>query len=220
MKPGAILAIDTSTPRGSLAVLAGDEVRYEHHFSSDRSHNSQLFAPLCEALEACREDLSLIVVGTGPASYTGVRIGIAAAQGIAMSRGVQVIGLPSLLAADVEPGLPAFLMCGDARRGSFFAAEIHAGTADAPLRMFDAPELQALRQSSTTGSLPWFTFDTKSPLGLPGVATVHPSAIRLASCAALLSDSKLATLSALPLEPVYLASAFVTQPKKPGKGGT
>ena len=97
--PDAILAIETSTALGGVAVVRDGEVCFEKTFSSERSHNSQLFAPLREALAVAGDTLRAVVVGTGPASYTGVRIGIAAAQGIAVSREVPVIGLPSVLSS-------------------------------------------------------------------------------------------------------------------------
>ena len=92
MPTRTILALDLSTPRGDLAVLRGDDVVFTSAFVSERSHNAQVFAPLREALAVAGSDLDLIVIGTGPGSYTGVRIAIAAAQGVALSRGTDRTG--------------------------------------------------------------------------------------------------------------------------------
>jgi tRNA threonylcarbamoyl adenosine modification protein YeaZ len=211
--PDCILAIDTSTPRGSVAVVdTRGAVRYQHSFSSERSHNSQLFAPLREALDACGDGLLAIVVGTGPASYTGVRIGIAAAQGIAMSRGVSLIGLPSVLAPEVDDGSKDFVVCGDARRGSFFVAEVSQRALVKGVVLMDAEQFRE-RHAARASDTPWYAFDVKPPLALDGVVCVSPSAVRLAEIAAGLPENEMARLASLPLEPVYLAAAYVTQPK-------
>ena len=117
-----ILAIETSHPRGSVAVVRDGEVLFEQTFTSERSHNAQVFAPLAEALRISSDGLRAIVVGLGPGSYTGARIGIAAAQGIAVSRKVPVIGLSSVLAPETENLLREFVVSGDARRGKSLIA--------------------------------------------------------------------------------------------------
>ncbi|HRK16825.1 MAG TPA: hypothetical protein PK490_21265, partial [Prosthecobacter sp.] len=94
-----VLALDLSTPRGVIAVTCGAAVLFEAAFVSERSHNARLFAPLAEALAVIGERRARMVVGTGPGSYTGVRIAIAAAQGVAVSRGWTVAGLPTLACA-------------------------------------------------------------------------------------------------------------------------
>jgi tRNA threonylcarbamoyladenosine biosynthesis protein TsaB len=216
--PDCILAIETSTPLGSVAVVKGDAtVVYERSFSSERSHNSQLFEPLREALERCGDDLRAIVVGTGPASYTGVRIGIAAAQGVAMSRGVPLIGLPSVLAPEVDReavnGGEKFVVCGDARRGKYFVAEVSGGALVGEVSIMDA---DALREKHATRGVdtPWYTYDVKAPLGLEGVVCVMPSATRLAEIAAGMTEGEITALARRAMEPVYLAEAYVTQPKR------
>jgi len=207
----AILAIETSTALGSVAVVRGDEVLFENRFSSDRSHNSQLFDPLREALDVCGASLRAIIVGTGPASYTGVRIGIAAAQGVALSRQVPVIGLPSVLAAEV--GVASYHVCGDARRGSYFVAKVSGGALIGEIAVLDAEGLRR-RHAGSHRTDPWFTFDTAAPLGLQEVLCASPSAARLAAVAAALPRETLNSLSKAPLEPIYLSGPFVTMPRK------
>ena len=76
-----VLAIETSTPLGSIAVVEqSGNVLFSESFESNRSHNSMLFAPLQRALGTFSE-IDAVIVGTGPGSYTGVRIGISAALG-------------------------------------------------------------------------------------------------------------------------------------------
>ena len=209
----SILAIETSHARGSVAVVREDGVvLYEKSFTSERSHNSQVFAPLGEALQVSSESLQAIVVGTGPGSYTGARIGIAAAQGIAISRHVPLFGLPSVLAPETSELPNAFTVCGDARRGMFFIAQIHSDTLLGEITLHEAAEFAQRRAEDS--SAPWFTFDSKVPADLPGVQLSAPSATRLAQIASRLSPEHLLTLAAAPtLEPLYLAAPFITMPK-------
>lgn len=189
-------------------MIRGDEVRFEARFSSERSHNSQLFAPLREALGACGGSLCAVVVGTGPASYTGVRIGIAAAQGIALSRQVPVIGLASMLGVEEAAGIAHFI-CGDARRGTFFVACVKGDSTDPEITTMDAAGLRE-HHSRHQHEGPWFTFDAKPPLALGHVRGVSPSAARLARHASKFTGEELSRRATQILEPIYLSAPFVT----------
>ncbi|WP_051944578.1 tRNA (adenosine(37)-N6)-threonylcarbamoyltransferase complex dimerization subunit type 1 TsaB [Verrucomicrobium sp. BvORR106] len=205
-----ILAIETSTPQGQVALWQDGVVRYAKAFSSQRSHNSQLFGPLEEALELAGDALGLIVAGTGPGSYTGVRIGIAAAQGLGWSKGVSVIGLCSLLTPEVEEVPEHYVMCGDARRGLFYAVQIQRGAlAVGEIPLMGMEEFLQFREAHH--EVPWYTLDAVSPAGLEDVVPVRPSAVGLAEMAAGLSAETVANLAAAALEPVYLSAPFITK---------
>jgi tRNA threonylcarbamoyladenosine biosynthesis protein TsaB len=209
--PGSrlVLAIDLSTPRGVLAVVRGFKVLFEASFQSERSHNAQVFAPLAQALAVMPEDeKSVIVVGTGPGSYTGVRISIAAAQGLALSRGWRVLGWPSI--ATAEPAEYAVL--GDARRGQYYHALIHKG------RMTHAPELITAEKAAEllAGGGTWLSYDERAPLGLP-VTLARPDAAALAKFISHLPEEELQQGCSAALEPFYLQEAFITVARKAGK---
>jgi tRNA threonylcarbamoyladenosine biosynthesis protein TsaB len=208
----SILAIETSHPRGAVAVVRDGVTLFEKSFTSERSHNSQLFAPLAEALALCGDALRFLVVGTGPGSYTGARIGIAAAQGIALSREVPVLGLPSVLAPDV-PSLPDdFVVCGDARRGLFFMAHVFDHALAGEITLHDSAALAELRSAAPHTT--WYTFDARPPAGISDLIFTTPSASRLARIAADFSPEKIKSLGDAPiLEPIYLAAPFITMPK-------
>jgi tRNA threonylcarbamoyladenosine biosynthesis protein TsaB len=198
-----ILTIETSTARGSVALVRGGNVLFNHEFTADRSHNSLIFSPLEAALRTA--DPELIVVGTGPGSYTGVRVGLAAAIGLALARNIPLIGWPSLLAFDA----PAYChVIGDARRGSYFLAEIEGG------RLLTEPHLLSANELAARVKPPVFTFDDAPPL--PGVQHAVPSALRLAQAAACLSSSEIESLSRKTPEPLYLRAPFTTTPKARG----
>jgi tRNA threonylcarbamoyladenosine biosynthesis protein TsaB len=203
-----VLALDLSSTRGVIAVRREGTVLFEATFTAERSHNAQVFAPLGQALEAMGSSPGLIVIGTGPGSYTGVRIAIAAAQGIALSRGWPVIGWPSITTAPEADGQ----VIGDARRGMFYTAPIKDRLLG-PIEIVDAATAQARVQSGGE----WYSFDARSPLGLPQVRLCPPDAGRLAETAAGFSEDEIQAFAARPLEPVYLQEAFITTAKKAGK---
>lgn len=211
-EPGTVLAIEISTPRGQVAVVRGAEVLYSVEFTSQRSHNAQLFMPLREALATAGDALDLIAVGTGPGSYTGVRIAIAAAQGISLSRGASVVGLPSILVPDAAEGVARFCVVGDARRDSCYTARIEDGAMRDGIELF--PHAGLPGWLAQQGALPVFTFEPRMAAD-NGVQLAAPSAILLAQAARRLSAAGIAAQSAVPLEPVYLRDAFITTPKRP-----
>lgn len=216
MAARSILALELSTSHGSVAVLHDGSVVFESTFMSKRSHNAQLFGPLGMALEACGPaPLETIVVGLGPGSYTGVRIAIAAAQGVALSRNARVIGLPSISAALSESLGGTYAIIGDARRGSFHAATVMDRCLVGEIELMDESALRGWVKDKTLAGLKICTMDHCVPLDLPSVIRVTPSAAQLARNASLLRENELSTLSGQTLEPVYLREAFVTTPRKP-----
>ena len=200
----AVLALELSTVNGSVAVVAGREVLYEASSQAMRSHNAQVFGPLGEALEAAGSRLRGVVVGTGPGSYTGVRIAIAAAQGVGLSRDVPVVGMSSLLGCVDEPN---FGVVGDARRGRFYVAQVRGGALDMDIALVRPEAVPAMIDHSDLKL--WVTCDEHSPW--PHVTPVRPLARRLAAQGGGLSFDRDQSES---LEPIYLEGAFITQAKK------
>lgn len=206
--PRTILALDLSSTRGVIAVLRDGEVLFEAAFTAERSHNAQVFAPLGQALEAIGTEPAIVVIGTGPGSYTGVRIAIAAAQGIALSRGWPVFGWPSITSGPQAD----YQVIGDARRGMFYLTSVKQYTLG-PIEIVDAATAQAAVEVGGD----WFSFDAKVPLALPQVQLCPPDAGKLAQIAATLTGDTIQVLAAQSLEPVYLQEAFITTAKKAGK---
>lgn len=96
-----ILGLDTSGKTASVAVLDTEQgiLLGEHTVYTSRTH-SQVILPMCKALlEECRltvQDIDCMAVAVGPGSYTGLRIGIAAVQGMAMADNTPCIGISTL----------------------------------------------------------------------------------------------------------------------------
>ncbi len=204
-----LLALDLSTAHGSIAVVRGDDVLFQSSFQSERSHNAQVFAPLRDALAAAGGELTGIVIGNGPGSYTGVRIAIAAAQGIALSRNVWCIGWSSLAAPDIAVST-SYSILGDARRQSFYLARVEQGRL---LPDIETVSSEMARERAASGN--WLTFDPKPPLELPQLRSAKPCAVRLAQIIQTLGQDEINELIQQPLIPHYLAEAFITLPKRP-----
>lgn len=127
-----ILAIETATRRGSWAIAEDGEVVAAVEGPDDRSHAERLPGALVEMLAArglTLADVDAFAVTTGPGSFTGLRIGIATAQGLAMATGARVIPVPTLdaiaEAAAADPasaGLDYIAVWLDGQRREIFAA--------------------------------------------------------------------------------------------------
>lgn len=200
----AVLALELSTVHGSVAVVAGGEVLYEAAFEAKRSHNAQVFGPLGTALEAAGQRLRGLVVGTGPGSYTGVRIAIAAAQGIALSRQVPVVAISSLLGTLSEK---TFGVVGNARRGRFYVAQVREGILQDKIALFQPDEVE--EAMAATSLQRWISCDEVAPV--PGIECRVPMARILAG---LGFGFDFDTSQEGVLEPIYLEGAFITQARK------
>jgi len=89
-----LLAIETATSACSVALFDGDQIVDERHELVARGHAEKLI-PMIESLLAGRQPSSLLV-DCGPGSFTGVRVGIAAAHGMAIGWAVPLHGYSSL----------------------------------------------------------------------------------------------------------------------------
>ena len=216
------LAIETSSPEASIALWSDGACLFEAEFLSDRSHNCMVFEPLAAALSALgQRDLSYVVVGTGPGSYSGTRIGIAAAQGVAIARSCPVAGLGSLAAtpaARCKTASGAVTAIGDARRGLYYLSNINtSGEATEP-ELMDAEELNRRLADSTDHDL--FTLDDPAKLELnqdvqQRIKCSHPQARLLLELWLDLDSSRRQELLTRPLAPTYLRAPF-TSKAKPG----
>jgi len=110
-----ILGLDTATADTAVALWApgGPEVerRDEPPLGARPAHAGKLLLLVEEALDAAGaswDDIERIAVGVGPGSFTGLRIGIATARGLAQARNLPLIGVSSLaaLAKGVRPPYP------------------------------------------------------------------------------------------------------------------
>jgi tRNA threonylcarbamoyladenosine biosynthesis protein TsaB len=122
-----VLGIETSSRRGSLAIIDGSTVVGRALHLEPKAHAERML-PLLEKLFAetgvGKTTLDKIAVGVGPGSFVGLRVGIALAEGLGLGLHRPVVGVPSLsamtrAAREIHQGPCLSLM--DARRGEFFA---------------------------------------------------------------------------------------------------
>ncbi len=117
----AVLAIDTSTKACSAALWVDGDVRASRSETMARGHAERLMPmiqEIAEAADCAVKSVDLIAVTVGPGAFTGLRVGMAAARGFALSAGAPCLGLTTLevIAAGVGP-LPNQLVVGiDSRR--------------------------------------------------------------------------------------------------------
>jgi tRNA threonylcarbamoyl adenosine modification protein YeaZ len=122
------LAVDTSSEYLAVALWGEDGVQFERTEHVGRAHAARLPHAFDEALRDAgvpRDALSSVTVGVGPGSYTGIRVGIAAARGVAFALGLPLHGACSLamVAAHAGPQSGPVRVLRDARRGRVYAAE-------------------------------------------------------------------------------------------------
>lgn len=94
-----LLAIDTSTRYASVALYDGRTVLAEGTWQAQRRHDDHLFPEIARLLAlagAAPADVRRVAVAIGPGSFTGVRVAIAAAQGIARAQGAATVGVVTL----------------------------------------------------------------------------------------------------------------------------
>ncbi|MGD0836937.1 MAG: tRNA (adenosine(37)-N6)-threonylcarbamoyltransferase complex dimerization subunit type 1 TsaB [Polyangia bacterium] len=144
-----VLALDTATPTARVAMLSPAGECLVAREQTAARHSANLLALCDEVLRATSVkvgDLGAIVCGAGPGSFTGLRVGLAVAKGLAMPTGVKLVLVSSLeaLAQDLAlraPEAGLLLPCLDAGKGQVYARlyrvenGVHkatAGTNDAP----------------------------------------------------------------------------------------
>jgi tRNA threonylcarbamoyladenosine biosynthesis protein TsaB len=125
MRPERLLAIETSSPRLSLAVGNSHRVLKTYQGPLQWRHAENLFVGLKRLLTRVRwpvQSLTGIVVSVGPGSFTGIRIGLAVARALGQALQIPVTGVASLEAIGFAAARPGkrVCVCLDALRGEVF----------------------------------------------------------------------------------------------------
>lgn len=193
-----VLAFDSSGPWCSAALLLADRVVL-HEEAMDKGQAERLM-PMLESLLAEAgigwADLRALAVGTGPGNFTGVRIAVAAARGLALGLGIPVVGVTRLEAA--AHGLPRPLrVTQDARRGEIYVQDF---LADGPGQARIAPAGADASPIPVTGTA-------------AGVGALDP-AMPLAVAIARIGATRARTPQSRPA-PFYLRSADAAPPSDP-----
>lgn len=122
-----ILAVDTSTTSGSIALTDDCELVAEMSEPVVEAHAKWLMRAIDElfsAIEPTIEDVDLFAIGVGPGSFTGLRIGVSTVKGLAWSLDKPVVGVSTLRALAMNITEVGALICPvlDARKKELYAA--------------------------------------------------------------------------------------------------
>jgi tRNA threonylcarbamoyladenosine biosynthesis protein TsaB len=123
--PLRILAVDTSTSTGGVAILEDDRIVAEWILSSKETHNRRLLGTLDCVLSkvGCSiNDVDCFAVTVGPGSFTGLRIGLSTVKALAWVLDKAYVGIPSLDALAAPLGFAALPVCAliDARKNEVY----------------------------------------------------------------------------------------------------
>ncbi len=141
------LAIETSSPRGSIALGRGGELIASHALQAVRKHTGELLPAIRDLLAAAGHtprDVGVVCFSQGPGSFTGLRVAATVARMWQMTTGARVVGVSSLevIARNAltlaEPPLRVAVVL-DGRQGKVFGAVYER--AEAALRNIEPPAL-------------------------------------------------------------------------------
>ena len=124
-----ILAFDCSGPWCAVCVLADGTWRATREEAMAKGQAERLFPLIGEALAeagAAHADLSAVACGIGPGSFTGLRVAVAAARGLALARGIPAVSVTAFEALYEGHDGPALCAVG-APRGGAFVQEVPGG---------------------------------------------------------------------------------------------
>lgn len=122
-----LLSIQTASPAGSVAITRGKALLAEINLDVKRTPTEWLLSSIEELLgmtDLTKADLDAVAVVRGPGSFTGLRVGLATAKGIAMAAGCPLIGVSSLqcLAMQVPNSTMPVCVMLDARKQEVYTA--------------------------------------------------------------------------------------------------
>ncbi|MCU0906672.1 MAG: tRNA (adenosine(37)-N6)-threonylcarbamoyltransferase complex dimerization subunit type 1 TsaB [Rhodobacteraceae bacterium] len=201
-----VLGFDTAGPACLAALVRGDAVLAAREEPMATGQAERLMPMLAEVLAEAGigwADLDRIGVGTGPGNFTGTRISVAAARGLALGLGVPAIGVDRFTALALGQPRPLAVV-EDARRGEVYVQVMDTLGADAPLLIDPSDLPHAIGGAALTGSA---ATAAAAVTGGPVLSPLLPLAVAIARLAAAAPDG-----SPRPA-PVYLRAADAAPPR-------
>ena len=207
-----VLGLDTSAKHCSVAVACGGKILSSKHAATGRGQAEALFPMILETMRDAGvelNELSAVGTGTGPGSFTGVRVGVSAARGLALSLGMPAVGVNAFdLSAFGIPGRVLSIV--DAGRGFAYARAcpdgdaIHFAIDELPGRVRERLPVVGFRSGDVAASI---GTEPLPPRHLEGEA------------AALIAAERLPHAGPRP-EPLYLRPAVLPAGKPIRAGGS
>ncbi len=127
LSPVRVLAVETSTLAGGVALLDGERLRGEYLLDVRATHSERLMPAIDRLLADAGwvpGDLEGLAVAVGPGSFTGLRIGLSAVKGLALALAIPIAGVPTLDAMAAALPFADLPVCPviDARKGEVYAS--------------------------------------------------------------------------------------------------
>lgn len=225
-----ILALDTALGACSVALLEDDKVCARRYQDRTRGHAEALMGLVSEVEEEAgfrSLECDRLGVTIGPGTFTGLRVGLAAARGLALATGLPLVGITTLqaIAANVAAGEGRILTLLDAKRGAVYGQIFETGPLLAPVT---GPEILTLEAAEALARKALGEAGTKSPVTLIGTGAEliarrigdaaparvaaqgdQPDALRVARLAGLVGDP-----ASAPPEPLYLRAPDAKPPSR------
>lgn len=216
-----LVAIDTATGYASLALHDGFRVRVEHTWESPRRHTVELLPRLAAALEQLglnADHLSGVAVTKGPGSFTGLRVGLAVAKGLALARALPLVGVPTLDVVAAAQGRDRRPLCAVLRagRGRICVASYRWRTGE--WRLQEGPRLTTWPKLVEETDSPTLFCGEVDAAGADALATLGELAVLLPAAARLRRAGFLAEIAWRRLnqgqtdEPAALAPIYLQYP--------
>lgn len=196
-----ILAIETSSPRASVAVAEQGELIAVRQFEAPRGRGAEIFSVLEELRDIWR-GADRLAVGIGPGSYNGLRVACSVAGSFELALGLAIVAAPSPCLLDV--GDHHYFATGDARGGRFYWAEVRDRQLRGEIILLDNERLASRLQE--VGVSPVYR---GGPLPhAENLPCAFPDAAVLAKVAGTLPP-----IDPDSLEPLYLKPPHITAPR-------
>jgi len=193
-----ILAFDTSGPHCAAALLLPDRI-IQRLEPMEKGQAERLLPLLDELLAEAGvgwPDLKALAVGTGPGNFTGVRISVAAARGLALGLGIPAVGVTRLEALAYRLPRPVTVI-EDARRGEVYVQDFTA----------DGPGAASLATAAAVDLPPCVTGSAAGPTALPAAMPLAEAIARIGAARAVVPQPRPA--------PFYLRGADAAPPSDP-----
>lgn len=217
----SILAIDTATQVSSVAVASADKLAAELTMQAKLTHSETLMPHIKEVLRMAnvrKEQLEGIAVSIGPGSFTGLRIGLAAAKAMAYALDLPIVGVSTLKALAYHYPVPGLRIVSllDAQKGNAYSEsyEWEKGTLTVVNPVEVLPIAEILAECAESGRETVVLGDIaarriRGKVDLPANVTVAPAHLVMprAACVAMLGLQELAAGhidNVMNMEPVYI----------------
>lgn len=224
--PPILLAIDTAGSACSVALARGNAVIASEHRGMRHGHAEALL-PMIDAItrhsSIAPGMLDIVAVSVGPGGFTGIRVGLAAARGIALAAKARLIGVSSFAAAAalVQPDTPdpvAVLVALDSRREELYVQLFHSGAPLAEPASLLSAQLAAYVAASIGDRALLLAGDAAASAArhlpqYPDLTIARDTAPDARGVLAAAQSRLRSGLASEPARPLYLRPPDVTMPK-------